>query len=75
MIAQVKRVVRSGSLKPQQVHVPGVLVDHVVVDPDQQQTTQTRYDPAISGEIMRPKRGDTAYFTEPRAEREPRHYS
>jgi acyl CoA:acetate/3-ketoacid CoA transferase len=55
VIAQVKRVVRSGSLKPQQVHVPGVLVDHVVVDPDQQQTTQTHYDPAISGEIMRPE--------------------
>ena len=51
VIAQVKRVVRAGSLKPQQVHVPGVLVDHIVVDPEQKQTTQTLYDPAISGEI------------------------
>jgi acyl CoA:acetate/3-ketoacid CoA transferase len=55
VIAQVKRVVRAGSLKPQQVHVPCVLVDHVVVDPEQPQTTQTSYDPAISGEIFRPE--------------------
>jgi len=34
--------------------VPGVLVDYIVVDPDQMQTTQTAYDPAISGEIFRP---------------------
>lgn len=54
VIAQVKRVVRSGSLKPQQVHVPGTLVDHIVIDPEQMQATQTPYDPAISGEITRP---------------------
>jgi len=55
IIAQVKRVVGSGSLKPQLVHVPGTLVDYIVVDPDQMQTTQTFYDPAISGEITRPQ--------------------
>jgi propionate CoA-transferase len=54
VIAQVKRVVESGSLKPHDVRVPGVLVDHIVVAPDQLQTTQTSYDPAISGEIFRP---------------------
>jgi propionate CoA-transferase len=54
VIAQVKRVVQSGTLKPQSVYVPGILVDHVVVAPDQMQTTQTAYDPAISGEIFRP---------------------
>jgi len=36
------------------VMVPGVLVDVIVVAPDQMQTTQTTYDPAISGEIFRP---------------------
>src|SRR3954447_21875354 len=51
VIAQVKRVVRAGSLNPQQVHVPGTLVDRIVIDPEQWQTTQTVYDPAISGEI------------------------
>ena len=55
VIAQVKRVVRAGSIPPQRVHVPGVLVDHVVVDAEQKQTTQTDYDPAISGEISRPE--------------------
>jgi acyl CoA:acetate/3-ketoacid CoA transferase len=47
-------VAQSGTLKPQAVHVPGVLVDAIVVAPDQMQTTQTRYDPAISGQMRRP---------------------
>ncbi|MDR6757979.1 acyl CoA:acetate/3-ketoacid CoA transferase [Mycoplana sp. BE70] len=54
VIAQVKRITKAGSLRPHDVRVPGMLVDYVVVDPDQKQTTQTLYDPAISGEIMRP---------------------
>ena len=53
VIAQVKRLAAAGSLSPQMVRVPGVLVDYVVVAPDQMQTTQTVYDPAISGEIKR----------------------
>ncbi|SAL59971.1 3-oxoadipate CoA-succinyl transferase subunit alpha [Caballeronia cordobensis] len=54
VIAQVKRVVKSGTLRPHDVRVPCNLVDYVVVDPDQWQTTQTPYDPAISGEITLP---------------------
>jgi acyl CoA:acetate/3-ketoacid CoA transferase len=54
VIAQVKRVAKSGTLKPQHVFVPGILVDAIVVAPEQMQTTQTLYDPAISGEIFRP---------------------
>ncbi|WP_193174218.1 acyl CoA:acetate/3-ketoacid CoA transferase [Oricola nitratireducens] len=54
VIAQVKRVTAAGSLRPHDVRVPGHLVDLVVVDPDQKQTTETVYDPAISGEIIRP---------------------
>ncbi|MBY5643123.1 acyl CoA:acetate/3-ketoacid CoA transferase [Rhizobium leguminosarum] len=54
VIAQVKRITKEGSLKPHDVRVPGMLVDYVVVDPEQKQTTQTQYDPAISGEIFRP---------------------
>ena len=52
VIAQVKRVAKLGTLKPQDVRVPGILVDHVVVAPEQLQTTGTSYDPAISGEIF-----------------------
>ncbi|MEM7317574.1 MAG: CoA-transferase [Pseudomonadota bacterium] len=54
VIAQVERVTASGSLRPHDVRVPGHLVDLVVIDPDQKQTCETRYDPAISGQIMRP---------------------
>lgn len=54
VIAQVKRVTMAGSLRPHDVRVPGHLVDLVVLDPDQRQTTETPHDPAISGEVMRP---------------------
>jgi propionate CoA-transferase len=54
VIAQVKRLTAFGTLRPQQVRVPGILVDYVVIDPEQQQTTQTAYNPAISGEVFRP---------------------
>lgn len=54
VIAQIKRVVAADSLLPQQVRIPGVLVDVLVEVADQMQTTQTQYDPAISGEIRQP---------------------
>jgi propionate CoA-transferase len=52
VIAQVKRL-SDTQLPTQAVHVPGILVDAVVVAPDQMQTTQTFYDPALSGEVHR----------------------
>ena len=54
VIAQVKRLAASGTLRPHDVVVPGVLVDVIVVAPDQLQTTNTPYEPAISGEVFRP---------------------
>lgn len=54
VIAQVSRVTKRGSLRPHDVRVPGHLVDVVVVDPVQKQTCETPYDPAISGQVMRP---------------------
>lgn len=54
VIAQVKRLVGTGELNPRDVRVPGILVDALVVDPDQLQTTQTRYDPSLSGGSRRP---------------------
>ncbi|GAB1478751.1 acyl CoA:acetate/3-ketoacid CoA transferase [Paracoccaceae bacterium] len=54
IIAQVKRLTARGSLRPHDVRVPGHLVDLIVLDPDQKQTTAPPYDPAISGEILRP---------------------
>jgi propionate CoA-transferase len=52
VIAQVKRL-SDAQLPTQAVRIPGILVDAIVVDPDQMQTTQTFYDPALSGEIHR----------------------
>jgi propionate CoA-transferase len=54
IIAQVKRVVAEGTIPAQDVRIPGIFIDAVVVDPEQSQTTQTLYDPAISGEIRQP---------------------
>jgi len=54
VIAQVSRVTKRGSLRPHDVRVPGHLVDLVVIDEDQKQTCETPYDPAISGQVMRP---------------------
>jgi acyl CoA:acetate/3-ketoacid CoA transferase len=54
VIAQVKRIAAAGTLDPRQVRLPGILVDALVVHEEQWQTTQTVYDPAISGQIRRP---------------------
>ncbi|MCJ2534320.1 MAG: hypothetical protein LN364_03685, partial [Candidatus Thermoplasmatota archaeon] len=54
VIAQVKRVVERGTLKPQLVKVPGVLVDAIVVDENQKQATGIDYDPAASGQVRVP---------------------
>ncbi|WP_170406322.1 acyl CoA:acetate/3-ketoacid CoA transferase [Ruegeria arenilitoris] len=54
VIAQAKRVAAAGSIRPHDVHVPGILVDAIVEAPAQLQTTATEYDPAISGELTRP---------------------
>ena len=50
VIAQVKRVVAAGTLDPKNVRVPGILVDAIVVDAEQTQTTMTKYEPSLSGE-------------------------
>lgn len=54
VIAQVKRVAAGGSMDPQTVRIPGILVDVVVVDENQMQATATAYDPTISGQLRRP---------------------
>jgi propionate CoA-transferase len=54
VIVQVKRLARAGSLPAKTVKIPGMLVDAVVVVPDQSQTYQTVYDPAFSGEMRIP---------------------
>ena len=53
VIAQVRRVAANGSLRPHDVRVPGILIDYVVEAQEALQTTETLYDPAISGELIR----------------------
>ena len=53
VIVQVERVVKAGSLDPQKVEIPGVLVDAVVVVSDMKYHMQnfgTQYNPGFSGE-------------------------
>ena len=54
VIAQVKRRAGGRTLPAQEVRVPGILVDAVVVDPDQLQTTQTRLLPEAAGHFRAP---------------------
>jgi propionate CoA-transferase len=57
VIVQVKRLARRGTLPGKSVKIPGILVDYVVVDPDQMQTYATRYDPSYGGELRIPLTG------------------
>jgi propionate CoA-transferase len=52
VIAQVSRVVPSDSRPAHDVRIPGVLVDHVVVAPDEQTGTGVRDDPGYLGPVL-----------------------
>lgn len=54
VIVQVKRLANRGTLPAKQVKIPGMLVDLVVVDPDQTQTFWSDYNPAYAGELKVP---------------------
>lgn len=49
VIAQVAKRVSRGSRPAQAVRIPGVLVDHVVLDPQQMMTTEVAHDAAYLG--------------------------
>ena len=54
VIAQVKRMAKRGTLPAKHVKIPGILVDYVVVEPEQRQTYETYYSPAYAGELKIP---------------------
>ncbi len=56
VIAQVERVVQTGAITPQDVIVPGIYVDHIVVAKPENhwQNNGTYYNPGVSGEFRIP---------------------
>jgi propionate CoA-transferase len=54
VVVQVKRLAQRHTLPARDVKIPGILVDYVVVDPDQTQTYATAYSPSYSGELRVP---------------------
>jgi propionate CoA-transferase len=54
VIVQVKRMALRGTLPPKQVKIPGMLVDLLVVEPNQTQTYFTVHDAAYAGELRAP---------------------
>lgn len=54
-IAVVRRLVGQHEIHPRDVRVPGCFVDYVVVDPDQGQTYQIDFDPALNGDVRKPE--------------------
>src|SRR5215475_10235676 len=54
VVVQVKRMAPRRTLPGKQVRIPGILVDFVVVDPEQRQTYATYYDPSYAGELRIP---------------------
>lgn len=53
VIVQVKRLVKRGSIDPQKVVIPGIMVDMVVIDEDQA-ASGGKMNPALTGEIRVP---------------------
>jgi propionate CoA-transferase len=54
VIVQVKRLARRRTLPPRTVKIPGILVDYLVIEPEQRQTYATDYSPSYAGELRVP---------------------
>lgn len=66
VIAEVKRLAAAGSLAPKEVRVPGILVDLIVVVPEQRQTAATEYSPFLAGRLRSAHRDFPALPVGPR---------
>ena len=56
VICQVEKILKSGSIKPKEVKIPGIMVDYVYVSKPEYhwQTAQTVYNPVFAGEVRVP---------------------
>ena len=55
VIVQGENLAKAGTLHPQRVKVPGVMVDYVVAKKPQMQTMGTQFKPALAGDIKVPE--------------------
>lgn len=53
VIVQAKRLASKGSIAPRSVAIPGILVDAIVIDPEQKQSLLA-YNPSWTGEVKAP---------------------
>ena len=54
VIVQASRLARRGSLHPRSVLVPGIMVDYIVIDPEQSVSGGAGVNPSLTGEIKIP---------------------
>jgi propionate CoA-transferase len=54
VVVQVKRMAKRGTIPARSVKIPGILVDYVVIDPEQSQTYATAYSASYAGELRVP---------------------
>ncbi|MED3728354.1 CoA-transferase [Priestia filamentosa] len=54
VFVQVKRLAKRETLHPKLVKIPGILVDGIVICPEQKQTIVSTYNPAYAGDVRIP---------------------
>ena len=54
VIVQAERLARNGTLNPRDVLVPGIMVDYIVIDPQQSVSGGKEVNPSITGEVKAP---------------------
>jgi propionate CoA-transferase len=55
VVAQAKYLAQAGTLNAQEVKIPGICVDYLVIDPEQKQTCLDFYNPSFSGRVKVPR--------------------
>ncbi len=66
VICQVKFAAKAGTLNAKSVKIPGMLVDAVVVSPEQKQTVEGEFNPVLSGHLRMPIGGMKAMLLDQR---------
>ncbi len=54
VVCQVERISKRGTLHPQIARIPTFLIDHYVLEPEQNQNYAVKFDPSLCGALERP---------------------